>query len=121
MEIAEHLMCAFFKIIIVDVILITPTAPTGYPTIGSVISISSTSVNITWNPVQCAKQNGQILGYGIQYSIGTLTNAFFLSYPESSYYIISGLIPKKVYNFRIAAVNSAGLGPYSPWSQFTVP
>lgn len=119
----SNLACVYCILLIqyFGVILIIATAPTSYPTLHSVTSISPSIVNLTWNEVDCSEQNGMIVGYAVQYYVGTEIDSFWLDYPTSSYYIIRELTPGKVYTYKVAAANKVGFGPYSPWTQFTVP
>lgn len=95
--------------------------PTGYPRIVSVTSISPSILNVTWTEVECSKQNGQILEYHLVFAIGTRLGATKRSNPQTRYIILRGLMQGKVYNYRVAAVNRAGVGRYSRWRQFIAP
>ena len=60
-------------------------------------------------------RNGEITAYRIQYGVTTLSTTVNITGTSASDMIFtaSGLVPLTTYMFRIAAVNSDGVGPYS--------
>ena len=74
----------------------------------------STSKNITlaWDELNCVDRNGVITGYRVQYGITTLGTNSETSASDRTF-TASGLVPLTSYMFRIAAVNSDGVGLYS--------
>ena len=60
-------------------------------------------------------RNGEITGYRIQYGITTFSTTGNITGTSASdrNFSASGLVPLTTYMFRIAAVNSDGVGPYS--------
>ena len=88
------------------------TAPSAPP--NSVITSDVTFSNITvqWGPVNCIQRNGDITGYSVKYGLQEdgSTQTVSVSGGET---IISGLHSSTVYAIEVAAVNSAGTGPYS--------
>ena len=65
-------------------------------------------------------RNGEITGYRIQYGITTLSTTVNITGTSASdrIFTASGLVPLTTYMFRIAAVNSDGVGPYSSVDNF---
>ena len=83
---------------------------------GNITSTStSTSVTMMWDRLSCEGRNGEITGYRIQYGITTLSTTVNITGTSASdrNFTASGLVPLTTYMFRIAAVNSNGVGPYS--------
>ena len=92
-----------------------PTAPSAPPSSVKLSVDSSTSVNVTWRPVECRNRNGQIIGYSVRYGeegggqirIGPLEDS------RGGMTTISGLTKQTVYTIEVAARTSAGTGVYS--------
>ena len=65
-------------------------------------------------------RNGVINGYSVQYGVTTTDSIEMLSGTAASdrTFTASGLVPLTTYMFRIAAVNSDGVGPYSSVDSF---
>ena len=91
---------------------ISQLAPTGAPQGLSVQNVMATSVVLSWDEPACLEQNGDITGYMIRYVRGsqTITDS---SSGVSTTYSVRELIPVMEYSFSVAAVNSAGIGPFS--------
>ncbi|XP_019859087.1 PREDICTED: contactin-6-like [Amphimedon queenslandica] len=84
-----------------------PTAPTGVPTSLSVLQPIN---NLTWNEVDCSKHNGLITGYTVIISNSSITYSVTST---KRYIILNDLVLDTVYIISVAAVNSAGSGPFS--------
>ncbi|XP_019861767.1 PREDICTED: uncharacterized protein LOC109590287 [Amphimedon queenslandica] len=84
-----------------------PTAPTGVPTS---LSLLQPINNLTWNEVDCSRRNGLITGYTVMISNSSIT--YNLTSTER-YIILNDLVFDTVYIISVAAVNSAGRGPFS--------
>jgi len=89
-------------------------APTGSPGVPTATSVTSTSIRIYWNEIDCIDRNGVIISYMIQYSsedntvrrvVNTQTNA--------TSYNFTDLHPFTSYNITVAGVNSVNMGPRS--------
>ena len=82
-----------------------PSAPAGL----NVMTLSNSSLKLTWN---APSDNGgaPILGYTIQRNGTTLVNN---TGSVQTNYTDSGLLASHQQTYRVAAWNSAGLGPYS--------
>ena len=93
-------------------LLFSHTVPSGPPQ--SVRSRHSTPLNNSlqtlWNEVNCLDTNGPIQHYIIKIagSDGEKSNT-----SSTRQFTISDLTPNQEYSVRVAAVNSAGTGPFS--------
>ena len=110
-------LCSFFSVILYQVIIHVPPAPTAAPT---PMSLGSTTSNITvqWGAVDCIDRNGDITGYSVRYGVqgtaeGDRTVKMATGDSSGGMYTISGLSAATVYTVEVAAVNSAGTGVYS--------
>ena len=91
------------------------SGPAGIPTGIRSTTLNSTSITVMWDRLSCVDRNGEIIGFRIQYGITTLSttgNITGISVSDRTF-TASGLVPLTTYMFRIAAVNSDGVGPYS--------
>ena len=91
---------------------IVPDAP---PHFVSVTTVNSSSVKVRWGDVPCAGKNGEITGYLINYtstSAGGVSGEI-MAQANTSSKIISDLSPCIAYNFRVAAMNINGTGPFN--------
>uniref|UniRef100_A0A1X7TMZ0 Fibronectin n=1 Tax=Amphimedon queenslandica TaxID=400682 RepID=A0A1X7TMZ0_AMPQE len=84
-----------------------PTAPTG---VSTSLSLLQPINNLTWNEVNCSKHDGLITGYTVMISNSSIT--YNLTSTER-YIILNDLAFGTKYNISVAAVNSAGRGPFS--------
>ena len=86
---------------------------TGAPQLVTVALVSSTTVNVSWNEVQCFNRSGAVTHYLVQYwSIcgGVVQNVTTGGLMQT----FSGLIPNYVYTFQVAAVGaSQKIGSFS--------
>lgn len=82
-----------------------PSAPTGL----SVTALSNTALKLTWS-VPSNTGGAPILGYQIQRNGTTIVNN---TSNTQTNFTNSGLLPLHQQTYRVAAWNSAGLGPYS--------
>ena len=76
---------------------------------------TATTITLTWDDINCVDRNGVITGYMVQYGITTFSTSVNVteSFASNRTFAASGLVPLTTYMFRIAAVNSDGVGPYS--------
>ena len=90
-------------------------APSAPPASVSVSEVTSSSITVQWGPVVCIHRNGDITGYSVQYGeVGSgSTQIMPVSGGSSTETTISGLMLSTTYSIQVAAVNSAGTGPYS--------
>ena len=73
-------------------------------------SDSPWSITVHWAMVQCIHHNGDITGYLVRY---TAAEGWSTLTAESNGTLISNLRSSTHYSIQVAAVNSAGTGPYS--------
>ena len=74
-------------------------------------TITSTSVSVSWDAIDCTERNGIITGYTVEFQEqggaripGEVVNQTFTA---------SELTPNMNYTFRVAGVNSNGTGPFT--------
>ena len=92
-----------------------PPGPSAPPTSVSTSDITSSTIVLQWEPVDCIHRNGDITGYSVQYVVqgsgSTVTmNVYGDTTTEAK---ISGLNSATNYSIEVAAVNGAGTGNYS--------
>ena len=92
-----------------------PPAPSAPPTSVSASALNSTAITVQWGPVGCIHRNGDITGYSVRYGeVGSgSTQTMPVSGGSATEATISSLMPSTNYSIQVAAVNSAGPGPYS--------
>ena len=86
------------------------TGPGGSPTLIMVFPLNKTSINITWEEVDCHLRNGRIIEYIVIISNNSIT--YNLTSNER-YVIMKDLVFGNIYNMSVAGVNSIGRGPFS--------
>ena len=89
--------------------------PGTYPPGLTALLTESTWIKFSWRKLPCVKQNGPITGYRFELYrdhekvlSGTLPGA------DSTEFTADCLKPDAQYKFRVAAVNDAGTGDFSP-------
>ena len=77
--------------------------------------VSSTSINVTWGPMDCRHRNGEITGYYVRYREegGDQRHGFPSGDSSGGITTLSGLTKQTVYTVEVAARTSAGNGVYS--------
>ena len=89
--------------------------PTGYPRNFEFCHVTPTSVKIKWDTVSPALRNGPMSGYRIEVSDSSQTVIQTNEVKRRTLrYTVENLKPNTYYGFRIAAVNAAGIGIFSP-------
>ena len=90
-------------------------APSAAPTSVSVSAVTSSSITVQWGSVDCIHRNGDITGYSVQYGVvgSGSTQTTSVSGSSVTEATISSLMSSITYSIQVAAVNSAGTGPYS--------
>ena len=91
------------------------SAPSAPPTHFNVTEVTSSSITIQWELVNCIYRNGDITGYSLQYGVegSGSTHALGISGDGTTQITFSGLDCGTTYSIEVAAVNSAGTGVYS--------
>lgn len=97
------------------------TVPTGVPQNVQVVSVSSTSIRISWEPPQSDQQNGVIYSYHLSITeVETGAVLSFKTVPTDNLFVVNSLHPFYLYNCSIAAF-TIGLGPRQYVSVRTLP
>ena len=87
-------------------------APSAPPVGVSTDEIYAESVNLSWMPPLSIYQNGDIIGYNV--TLTTVSSGIMNTILSASNRItISSLHPYTTYATAVAAITSAGVGPYS--------
>ena len=99
-----------------------PPAPSAPPTLVDTSDVTSSSMTVQWEPVDCIHHNGDITGYSVQYGVqgsGT-TQTMSVTGGDTTEATISGLMSSTTYSIEVAAVNTINTGEYSdPLSAIT--
>lgn len=88
---------------------LVPTAP---PENLTVVVLDSRSLRLSWTPLPAEHQNGEVLGYSITL-VAVETGTAPQHNSSSTSLTISELHPYYTYQCRVAAFNSAGMGPFT--------
>ncbi|XP_047192000.1 receptor-type tyrosine-protein phosphatase S-like isoform X22 [Scophthalmus maximus] len=94
--------------------------PSGYPQSITAEGATTSTIQVSWQPVLLAEQNGQIVKYALQYkdiNSPRSPSELFITAPESTV-ILDGLKADTTYDIKMCAFTSKGSGPYSPSVQF---
>ena len=94
-------------------------APSGAPSIVSLILISTTSLFILWAPPPRSSRNGVITNYTVCLSTPGLPNRTIIT--SSRRAVFNSLMSNAMYSVRVAAHTSAGIGPFSNTSVVNTP
>ena len=78
----------------------------------SVLAVTSSSITVQWDALDCIHHNGDITGYSVQYGVQGSGSTQTIYISGGSVYI-SSLMPSTTYSIQVAAVNSADTGVYS--------
>ena len=89
------------------------TAPSRGPTSVRRGTVTASSITVHWEEVPCLHRNGQITGYRVQAVRNGMTEKSINVASNTRQATISRLSPSTLYTVQVAAVNSAGTGPYS--------
>ncbi|XP_013387953.1 neogenin isoform X2 [Lingula anatina] len=93
-------------------------APSGPPQNVTVEPSTSNSILIQWEPPYSDERNGLITGYKIKYrQRGQSGKAHtIMTDGDRRLYSVTGLARDTTYSIRVAAVNTNGTGPHTPWT-----
>ena len=86
------------------------TAPSGIPESISFDDVNLTSITVQWMELPCSDRNGEITGYTVEYSSTTSpprTNTVTVSGSSNTRLVVSGLLPRTNYAFRVRAQGAA--------------
>ena len=85
--------------------------------------MTSSSITLEWEPLNCIDENGIITGYSVQYGVlgSGIVNGTSVAGDNVTGATLSDLVSSTNYLIEVAAMNAAGVGPYyeAPLSQFT--
>ena len=95
------------------------SAPTGPPTSVTNGTITSNSITVQWGEVACLDRNGEITGYTARAMTSGRVEGTAIVSGVIRQATITGLMPSTQYIVQVAAVNSAGSGPFSPIATYT--
>ena len=92
-----------------------PPAPSAPPTSVSTSDITSSTIVLQWEPVDCIHRNGDITGYSVQYGVQGSGSTLTMNVCGGDTYktMITRLNSAANYSIKVAAVNGAGTGDYS--------
>lgn len=91
------------------------TGPAGYPPGIKAKSKLTTAITFSWKQLPCWQQNGPISGYEIHlYQGRKLQFSDRIMGSDSTNYKADDLRPGTEYGFKLAAINDAGRGEFSP-------
>ena len=94
--------------------VLSSTAPTRPPDGVSEVSVTANSITVQWGEVPCIHHNGEITGYIVEVTLSGMVFATEnVNDGSARRGTVSGLNPSTEYTVTVAAVNSAGTGPFS--------
>ena len=75
--------------------------------------MTSKSVSVSWNDIECIERNGMITNYTVEFSSleGSVIPGVLMV--DERRFTASGLTPFTNYTFQVAGINSNGTGPFS--------
>ncbi|XP_026070628.1 receptor-type tyrosine-protein phosphatase S-like isoform X28 [Carassius auratus] len=94
--------------------------PAGYPQGIIAQSSTTTTIQVSWQPVALSERNGAVIKYALQYkdiNSPRSPSELFITAPESTV-TLDGLKADTTYDIKMCAFTSKGPGPYSPSVQF---
>ena len=75
--------------------------------------MTSRSVNVTWNVIECIERNGIITNYTVVFQEQDTDGATIPGEVMGQSFTATELTPYTSYTFQVAGVNSNGAGPFS--------
>ncbi|XP_045577623.1 receptor-type tyrosine-protein phosphatase delta isoform X28 [Salmo salar] len=94
--------------------------PSGFPQSIVAEGGTTTTIQVSWNPLLLAERNGVIVKYALQYkdiNSPRSPSELFITAPESTV-TLDSLKADTTYDIKMCAFTSKGSGPYSPSVQF---
>ena len=88
-------------------------APSAAPTSVAIVDTSPTTLGLQWTPLDCRHANGEITGYSVSYGEEGSERRKTLTVHGATKASLSLLRSSALYVVSVAAINSAGVGPYS--------
>ena len=97
-----------------SLLLLSSTAPTRPPDGVSEGPVTANSITVQWGEVPCLDRNGEITGYTVNATLnGMVVATENVNDGSAREGTVTGLTPATAYTVTVAAVNSAGIGPFS--------
>ena len=93
-------------------------APTGAPR-NVTPSMTSRSIMVTWDTIECIEQNGIITGYTVVFQEQGGANVTGNTMDRTRTYSATEFTPFTIYTFQVAGVNDVGTGPFTDIITFT--
>ena len=94
-----------------DLLPFAISVPSAPPTLVNITKVFGTIIEVQWQPVNCTQHNGNIILYLVQYEALGSSNTITVMGEQVT---ISNLMLFTTYSIKVAAVNSAGTGEFSP-------
>ena len=94
------------------------SVPSSAPQEVTSLTLNSTAISVSWNPVDCIHQNSEITGYMVRYGPASSSNRITSEVLGTTFaervYTAVGLAPSTNYSIEVAAVNRDGdVGPFT--------
>ena len=92
-----------------------PPAPSAPPTSVTTSAVTSSSITVQWEPVDCIHRNGDITGYSVRYGVQGSGGIQTMSVTGGSTteVNITELMSSTTYSIEVTAVNTINTGDYS--------
>ena len=96
---------------VLTVIYVSLQAPSDGPASATAVTVTTNSITVQWEEVPCLHRNAEITGYTV---VARTSGEVVISVEvdDGREATISGLNPSTMYNVSVAAINSAGTGPF---------
>ena len=107
-------MIVFLHVISPSTLFALTTAPSSPPAFLSVVATGPYSLNISWVQPPIIHHNSPLTGYKITYNMeGENEMEFDTPDADMLYYILDDLYSFMPYEVKVAALNDAGIGPFT--------
>ena len=94
----------------IAIFLLYCIVPSSSPGFINITQFNKSSINISWNEIDCTQSNGRIIEYIVIISNDTITYKLTTT---NIYIIVNNLVVGNTYNISVGGVNSIGRGPLS--------
>ena len=93
-----------------SIIFVVPSAA---PISVSLVRLTSTTITLQWDVIDCIHRNGEISGYSVRVQWGSSDMIRVVTVGSVRETTITGLHPSTEYYISMAAMNHVGTGVYS--------